>query len=266
MLTNKLSWIDAPTADPYMAMYVSDDILLGDYAVSDYPWLAQLAHRAPDAPDLPLVMAQHAIFTWVRGDVQGALAELAAAKQKAPPDEQETARELDRLAATVRLHTATAPITTPIPSMPEIELGNAQLIEMRDGHVPADARLVSLGDADQLRAALEAATRGDGGPLAHHLESDAVFDTDIRLVLAVVPLVTHHRAELAAALRGLRDPFWSRIESLPFAQLADAAMRRDLARLAGDEDSARHWQKLVDAQLPVIADRDKLTAFLLWHD
>jgi hypothetical protein len=267
MLASELLWIDVPTDDPYMSLYVSDDVLLGELSVSDYPWLAQLAHRTPDAPDLPFVTAQHAIFTWVRGDVQGALAELSGAKQKLGADDLAMASELDRLTATMMLHTATAPIPLPIPAKPTAGLGARPAFALRSGYVPADAHLLSFDDDDQLRPALEAAIHGDGRPLAHYIEnSRPLFDADVGAVLAVVPFVREHRVELAAALRTFHERYGTSVERLPFAQLADAAMRRDLAHLAGDDDSARRWQKLVDAQLAVIADRDKLTAFLLWHD
>lgn len=42
-------------------------------------------------------------------------------------------------------------------------------------------------------------------------------------------------------------------------------LRRDLARLAGDEAEARRWQAVIDGQLPVLLDPQKMTALLLWE-
>jgi len=51
-----------------------------------------------------------------------------------------------------------------------------------------------------------------------------------------------------------------------FDIIEDAAMRRDLLRLAGDSATAERWQRIVAAQLAMLdGDRDKLIALLLWR-
>jgi hypothetical protein len=48
-----------------------------------------------------------------------------------------------------------------------------------------------------------------------------------------------------------------------FAFLWSLAMRRDLARVAGDAAVAARDQAILDRYRAMLADRDKLTAFLL---
>jgi hypothetical protein len=41
-------------------------------------------------------------------------------------------------------------------------------------------------------------------------------------------------------------------------------MYRDIARAIGDTESAAAWQKLFDQHVPVLQDRRKLIALLIW--
>jgi hypothetical protein len=50
----------------------------------------------------------------------------------------------------------------------------------------------------------------------------------------------------------------------PFRFLEDVAMYRDIARAIGDTESAAAWQKLFDQHVPVLQDRRKLIALLIW--
>jgi len=109
-------------------------------------------------------------------------------------------------------------------------------------------------------AAVATALRGDGGPLAARLLGINALDRVA--VLAVLPLVTTHRPELAEALR-LFEPHWLTMD--PFDVVGDAAIRRDLLRLVGSRAAAEPWHRIVLAQLAMLADRDKLIALLLWR-
>ena len=80
-------------------------------------------------------------------------------------------------------------------------------------------------------------------------------------MLAVAPRVTAHREELAAELRVYHGIFRSKLD--PFAIVVDGATRRDLARQLGDEPTAQRWQRIIDAQAKLFADRERLEALLL---
>jgi hypothetical protein len=119
---------------------------------------------------------------------------------------------------------------------------------------------------DDLRAALERAAAGDGGPLARVFAGCRV-SYPVRgpeLLFGVLPRVTQHRAELADALRVYRnDGDTYRASNWPFEFVQRAAEYRDLARLAGDDDEADRWQGIVIRHARVLGDRDRATAFAL---
>jgi hypothetical protein len=125
--------------------------------------------------------------------------------------------------------------------------------------------MIAEQDPSGLTAALAAAASGDALALAHGLALDRPSWFDSGSLLAVLPRVHDHRAELAAALRHFPDASEIESDRLPFSLLAEGAMQRDLARLAGDEVSARRWQHLIEGQLPVLDDPDRVIALLLWQ-
>src|SRR2546423_11858265 len=93
----------------------------------------------------------------------------------------------------------------PVPLSPDEQLleGLAQVddvIELRRGKVPAQ----DPGACDP-SAALRAAVAGDGAPLAGFLAACPDAPPSFATLLAVLPRVTQHRTELAAALRDLRS-------------------------------------------------------------
>jgi hypothetical protein len=132
--------------------------------------------------------------------------------------------------------------------------------------VPAELQVFTADCDKELRTAVTAATRGDGGPLAVTLtHCRLLFDANVGLVLAVAPRVTTHRAELAAALRAFRDDL-ALVDHAPFALIVEAATRRDLATLTGDDATAARWQRIVSAQAKLLGEREKLEALLLWEE
>jgi len=109
--------------------------------------------------------------------------------------------------------------------------------------------------AATIRALAEAAG-GDGLALARVLEScDAAPRLDPLYVFAVAPKVTTHRTELASAIRNWR--------------IGDSvhafAIKRDLARLLGDDAGATRFHAIVERHAKVLGDRERVTALLLVH-
>jgi hypothetical protein len=86
----------------------------------------------------------------------------------------------------------------------------------------------------------------------------AILTTTPGVLLALVPGATRDRARLAAALHALDGPRTSSV----FEFLWSLAIRRDLARVAGDPAATR-YQAILDRYREMLADRDKLIAFLL---
>jgi hypothetical protein len=124
--------------------------------------------------------------------------------------------------------------------------------------VPAFAAY-ALG-VDVAQPALGAAARGDGGPLADVIgRTAASWSTAPGVLLALIPGVTRDRERLSVALHTLQGPSTSSV----FEFLWSLAMRRDLARVASDEAAATRCQAILDRYREMLADRDKLIAFLL---
>src|SRR5690606_25912947 len=86
------------------------------------------------------------------------------------------------------------------------------------------------------------------------------------LLLGVLPRVTTHRAELAAVLRLYRDDFSSALlRSTPFHVFGLFTQYRDVARLAGDPAEADAWEQILERHATVLADRKRVTAFMIWN-
>jgi hypothetical protein len=109
--------------------------------------------------------------------------------------------------------------------------------------------------------ALDEAAAGDGLVLAHlfeHCIDVPAMSIDPLYLFAVAPSVTKHREELAIALRN-----WPLDGGLPFGQVHAFAIKRDLARLLGDDAEATRLQAIVDRHAKVLGDRDRVTAIFL---
>jgi hypothetical protein len=108
---------------------------------------------------------------------------------------------------------------------------------------------------------------GDGAALARSIvEMHPTWETNAGSLLATVPRMQLNTGELALALHGFLDPRATDLRHMPFDLLAEAAIRRDLARMAGDEPYALRWQATIDLQLPVLDDPDRLLALLVWEN
>jgi hypothetical protein len=116
--------------------------------------------------------------------------------------------------------------------------------------------------------AYSAAKSGDGEPLTALIEYCLYFpQITPSSVLAVLPYVMEHRAELRDALRGFRLDHTNTILSdehlSPFVLVNDARTQRDLMRVSGNADLAARWQEIVDRHAKVLSDRKRVIA-LAW--
>lgn len=108
-----------------------------------------------------------------------------------------------------------------------------------------------------------AAQAGNGLPLATALQScnvDWQFSPEI--VLGVLPLVKEGREELATALRWWTDTSTALHE--PFSSAFRASLRRDLARMVGDDESAERWGRVATAFSQPLKDSTRRIALVLW--
>ncbi|MFT3697131.1 MAG: hypothetical protein QM831_28570 [Kofleriaceae bacterium] len=110
---------------------------------------------------------------------------------------------------------------------------------------------------------LRRAAEGDGHVLARLLQTKLTyFDTNMHLVMTLLPMIKSGQAEVRDALRFFRSGETMHISRL--RPLGDAAAYRDLARLAGDREQQATWQQIVDRWFAMISDRKKIVALLLW--
>jgi len=120
--------------------------------------------------------------------------------------------------------------------------------------------LAQTADLESARAAVQAAVRGDGGPLAAIVErGHGYLRAAPGALIAMFPTVSHERERLAAAMRVQGAPSTSGV----FDIMWSLAMRRDLARVSGDLAMASRCQTILDRYMKVVADRDKAIALLL---
>lgn len=106
-----------------------------------------------------------------------------------------------------------------------------------------------------------AAADGDARPLASVLAGCRLDGSPVLAqIFAVWPRVRHDRDRLAELLRRL-DLGPPAID--PLAVIARGALRRDLARLAGDTQRAAAWQAIVDRHLATFSDYSRLTALMV---
>ena len=231
-------------------------MLVGESPLSQAVWLAPIAARTRSAR--PDVLATLAALDAIRGDTASAMQHLAEAERLAPDT-----HDLEALRRAILLHTPEVPAVEP--RRPDVPTAAHDLVMLRSGQVPEGFALLAERDAPRLTAALETALSGDASALARELAADRPAWFDSGAILAVLPRVRTHGAALAAALGQFHGLSGMDTERLPFGLLVEGSMHRDLARLAGDEVRAKRWQHLIDAQLPVLDDPDRVIALLLWQ-
>ncbi|MBL0219565.1 MAG: hypothetical protein IPQ07_37575 [Myxococcales bacterium] len=229
-------------------------------------WLSpfEVAAMRPDAdPEIrDALLGKTAALLAFRGDLAG------ARKANADRKGTESSAHYDY---SVELALALLDGASPFPAKhagyihPAIE----RMAQVRWGEPTDPDRLLGVVSEEckaRLPKAFAAAQRGDGAELAAVFRDCNVFWNSLQnYVLAVAPMVKTHREELAAAIRLFRSDISTySLEHIPFRFLGDVAMYRDLARAIGDVSSAAAWQKLFDQHLPVVQDRKKLIALLLW--
>jgi hypothetical protein len=115
----------------------------------------------------------------------------------------------------------------------------------------------------ETRNALDVAQlTGNGGPLASRLPTDRELrDLDL---LAVLPRVTLHRAELVDAIRWMvpsSDPLG--VRGFPFVTAVRAFTRRTVLELCGDRAAAARWSEIFGRFDRALDDRRTLAALAL---
>ena len=238
-----------------------DSLASGDRGTMWLAPFAIVAHARSTPFTVSRLHGQLAALATYRGDFAAARRELAVARTVADV-------RTESLAIAIALREG-----TPVPTLPagtDIH-GLEKPYEMRLGKSIGSDPFVSTypGECEsRLFAAFDAATTGDGEPLAKVLESCRVaWHTTPAYLIAVLPRVTKNRERLAAALRLYRDDLTTfNVTNIPFELLDDVSTYRDLARLAGDREDAARWQQLFDRHARVLADRQKLIALLFWTD
>ena len=251
-LARALLWADGdPAAPPALAPKIRGA------EVDPWVWLApQTTARGGDSVErLDGIRGRHAIHTMQAGATHEALAEAQSITGSTHGD----------ITAIIALRTPTTSIPTSLPwAAPPADDELSRAIAARRGErsAPRDA------DGDCMRgveAALPDAISGDGGPLAGAISTACHDESGVdEAILGAVARVVAHRPELGEAL-ALYNRKPAQRDELPFQLVAYAALRRDVLRLTGDTAAAARWQARVDAQLAMLADRQRTIAFLLWR-
>ena len=225
---------------------------------------AQLAARSPSATpaERAQLTQQMAALAAYRGDLAGARLLQAAAVQLDPAH---------RYAFTHRLALDLLdPAATIAPADDQyVHPGIAEAVAFRRGQLPERESAMYAGRCKaQAKAAVVAAQRGDGAPIAAVMRDCRVsWSIFQRVLLGVLPLVKTGRAELAAQVRLFHDDITTySLSNIPFRFLDNLVWHRRLAALAGDTESAQRWQQIFDRHAAVLADRQKLIALLFWTD
>jgi hypothetical protein len=221
-----------------------------------------MTSRGPDATDRPWVLAERATLDVFRGELSSATARMIAARDAAGGVDLE---ELDGVRQAVHLHLAEAIAADP--DVKFVHPATAPLADLRNGKMPEELHVLTFDESADFAGALRASLAGDAAPLAQALAtSRPMWEADVGAVLAIVPRLHEHREQLVAALHHFHDDYAIRLDRMPFDMLGEASMSRDLARLAGDDAAADHWQQLITAQFPLLDDPDKVIALLLWQE
>jgi len=131
------------------------------------------------------------------------------------------------------------------------------------GKRPEQRYVEKMVRGDKMDLAYPAALSGNGLPLAwmirHYWPYTAI---NPGWTLAVLPYVRLYRAELVDAVRVFR--FERERGFSPFVAVHNAAIRRDLMRIAGHPTLAARWQSIVERHASMLADRDRVFALRLW--
>jgi hypothetical protein len=261
ILPAALAWSYGSNEREYASdTYETIEALIGRSSYDRYLWLAKLGLAAH--PDDRIALAYDAALAALEGDQARATREIREAQTKL--DDRDDPSDVVPVAQAIALH---APGTIPAEPSEFLHPGIAPLVALRDGAPTGELDTVTLECNRELQEALTTAAAGNGAPLGRLLRScRMLFDGNAGFILAVAPRVTSNRAELAAGLRVFHDGLGPSSYGAPFSEIVEAAARRDLARMAGDEASAARWQRIVTAQAKLLGDREKLEALLLWEE
>lgn len=246
----------------------ADDFVHGSLPVItfDWAWLAPFAIAARPSGS-PWTYAELSMLAALRGDFAAARRELARS-------------ELDDVAYSLELMIALREGASPFPpprADAKVHPGIEDAVALRRGMRSSILSLlhsVRPGCTTATQRALSAAVAGDGAPLADLFQTcpsswgtAPYWGTLPTYLIAILPRVTSHREQLAAALRLYRDEFaTSSYWNIPFPLIQEIALYRDLARIAGDREEAAAMQQLFERHAAMLADRQKVIAFLFWNE
>lgn len=119
------------------------------------------------------------------------------------------------------------------------------------------------GDCPNARRAIDtAASAGDATQLVEVLETCRLSPTSVTLLLAVLPRIGQKSRRLAHALQQVVSFHNSdrELDDVAF----ELSLRRDLARGAGDAETARQFQLVIDRHLDSFDSHAKLVAYIAW--
>lgn len=199
-----------------------------------------------------------ALLAIQRGDLAAARKLAADALAVAQEAGDKSSRYLaNQLASAVAVRTGDVPRA-------EVDESEPDGVRVRRGEDPQyEMKGYPLSCDSQFAQARIAAQAGDGRPLATALQSCNVYwNFSPQIVLGVLPLVKQGREELATALRWWSDTSTGLHE--PFSSALRASLRRDMARMVGDTESAERWGRIATAFSQPLQDPTKRIALVLW--
>ncbi|MBA3458730.1 MAG: hypothetical protein H0T46_02130 [Deltaproteobacteria bacterium] len=260
--------VDPATPWPDWYRHTVADIVA--FGITQPTWFAP-AHLALGRTDLSegqlqSLLAANAGLRAFRGDLAGARGLLERAHAVRPNGRDNYTNEL------------ALGLLDPSATLPDrpggyVHPGLDEMVELRRGQIPRDVDRVLMGSysADckaRLLPAVRAAQGGDGEELAAVLRDCRIsWNTTQKGLLAVMPRVKTHRAEVAAGVRMFTsDSTTFTLKNIPFQFLEDIGWYRNLATAIGDTERAAHWQVIFDRHATLLDDQQKLIAFWMWGD
>lgn len=151
--------------------------------------------------------------------------------------------------------------------------GIDEMVTLRKGKIPEDVEYLLTGAFSgdckaRLLSGVKSAQAGDGAELAEVFRRCHVYwNSTQKALLAVMPLVTKHREELAEAVRWFRnDSTTYSLGYIPFRFLENIAWYRNLAAAIRDTEQVATWQAIFDRHANLLDDRQKLIAFWMWNE